>query len=114
MRLTRADLRDKKYTKALNRVVLRLFPTREAFELKDNVLFLLAVAGQMPLNVPSPDQGVVGFSDAIHLAFQIAYNEPDIAFHALQAIFFPLAPAPVSILVSMFCILIKWSPSKSP
>ena len=115
MRRSRDDLVNKKYKKAINRVFLRVIPTRETLDFKDKALLAIAVANLVPpVNLPTPDRGFVALSDAIHIAFQVAYNEPDIAFHAAQAFLCSIAPAPVSLPLAMFCILIKWSPLKFP
>ena len=113
MRRSREDFANKKYKKALDRALLRIIPTREALDFKDKALLAVAVANLAPpVNIPTPNRGAVAISDAVHIAFQVAYNEPGIAFHAAQAFICSIAPSPVSLPLAMFCILIKWSPSK--
>lgn len=115
MRLALTDLRDKKFKKALDRTLLRIVPAREALELKDAALLVFTIINQFlwPTWDP-PDRAVIAASDAVHLAFQLAYRDPDLAVHAAQALLATLAPDPVSISIAMICVLIKWSPSKSP
>lgn len=109
------DLRGNKFKKTLDRALLRIVPAREALVIKDAVILVFTIANLFPAtHLGDPDRTALAASDAVHLAFQLAYKDPDLALHAIQAVISPLTPDPVSISLTMICILFKCPPSESP
>lgn len=98
------DVSRRRYKRALDRLFLRLIPTREAIKVKDNTLLVITVINHIPMapNIHINRAALVT-SDLVHFAFQVAYKRPDIILHILQIVL----SDPVAFAFAMFCTLIK-------
>lgn len=119
MRRVKSDVREGKYRRALDRVVLRLMCTRSVIETKDNaLLFLTAVNLLNVLPSIELDRDLLTATDLTQFLFQVFYNKSAMPSYLIEKILLVLAPLPddrnfVVLAVAMICIVIKWSRSKS-
>ena len=117
MRRVKSDVRNGKYRRAVDRVVLRLMCTRRVIEAKDNTLLFITVVNLLDI-LPriEIDSDLANASEFAQFLFQIFYNKSGLLFYLAERIVLVITNFQdfVVLFLAMICLVIKWSRSKSP